>query len=500
MDSSRPLVPSFVKKIDRKLLLHNPSVWSTRTHLVLFLGLLFAALLTVFCLLVFKDSRQDSNAYIVTGFVVLISFVGFVFWLIYLLRFNVFKRYGNWIKGDGIRTYLLFFVNVLMFVAIPFIPLLAETYMANRHFTSEEMVKDVNELNLSLNKICHDKLPVVFNQKKMMGVVGKYELNENDYSNDTSLIWRSGHTSEEDNYASITYVNIKDFGAEVRSADSIQLLNDSTFIAYEYPYLEYASAYNFNSDDDTAVLRNKSIYNMAVKNYTKPDVNLLTQRVKVLVEKYTSKNKYYYDGYYADIEKESYGDFIKRTYKVNDFNQSITTILRKKYMLDNSWHIFLRIIYYMTLVLSLLVFIYRHSTIKTYFLTALAAVIIVITTALLASLFNFNESAMFFIMLLYFACFAIVGFSARAAIKRTALKGIGLNLFLFCIAIIPLIITAYYFRITYYNYNAYSDRTVFINVELYYFYAEVIGFLLLLILIEPLFRKLYRAWYSAAED
>jgi hypothetical protein len=524
MDSSRPFVPSFIKKIDRKLLLNSPSVWSTRTHLVLFFGFLFAALLTLFCAFMFKDARQDSSVYIVTGFVALISFIGFVFWLIYLLRFNVFKRYGNWVKGDGIRTYLLFFVNALVLVAIPFIPLLVETYMANRQFTSAEMVKDVNKLNLSLNKICYNKLPTKFKQTIVMGVVGRYELNENDYSNDTSLVWRSGYNDrtvvtadavksptaesmgedivndDNTNYVNKTHINIKDFALEMQKADSIKILNDTTFISYEYPDFEYARAYNFNSNDDMAILGSKEIYNIAIKNYVKPDENLLTQQVKTLVSKYSFKSRYDYENYNIDIEKESYSEFIKRTYKINTFNESINQILRKKYLLDKEWNVFLITIYYITLVLSLLVFIYRQSTTKTFFLTALAAVVIVIATALLGSFFNFKEESIFFIMLLYFGCFALVGLSARVSTKRTLLKGIGLNLFLFCLPIVPLIIVAYYFRITYYNYNLYRERTIFINVELYYFYAEVIGFLLLLILIEPLFRKLFRAWYAAAED
>jgi hypothetical protein len=523
MDSSRPLVPAFIKKIDRKLLLNSPSVWSARTHLVLFFGLLFAALLTLFCVLVFKDVRQESSVEIISGFVALICFIGFVFWLIYLLRFNVFKRYGNWINGDGVRSFTLFFINILIMVAIPFIPSGVETYMANKQFASAEMVKNVNELNINLNKICYNKLPLKFKQTIVTGVVGRYELNESDHSNDTSLIWRSGYDDnlvaavdavksgateavddviEEDentNYVNKTYINIKDFTFEKQKADSIKMLNDTTFISYEYPDYVYARGYNFNDTDDKAVLGSKEIYNIAIKDYTKNNIDSLVKNVKTIVAKYVLKDKYDYNRY-TDVEKETYYEFIRRTYNINNFNNATGDILRKKYMWDKDWKIFFRLMYYFTLAISLLVFIFRHSTIKTFFLTALFAVVLAIATALFISLFHFNGSHLLGAMLFYYCIFAALGLSTKMSNKRNLIKGIGLNLFLFALPILPLIMTGFYFEVTDgYRYNYDGNRT-YLDKEIYYFYAEVIGFLLLIILLEPLFKKLYRAWYAAAEE
>ncbi len=44
-------MPGFLKKVDQKLLLNKPDVWSTRTHLVLYYGILFILLLAGLCFL-----------------------------------------------------------------------------------------------------------------------------------------------------------------------------------------------------------------------------------------------------------------------------------------------------------------------------------------------------------------------------------------------------------------------------------------------------------------
>src|SRR5258705_11908500 len=120
--NKRPLVPFFLQKLDDKLLRNNPNAWSARTHLVLWFSALFAIVLSVFCYMVFFDAKQYSSLSGWVTFVSLLAFVGFVFWIIFLLRFNVFKRYGNWFAGDGVKSFLLYFVSIGAMVEVCFIP------------------------------------------------------------------------------------------------------------------------------------------------------------------------------------------------------------------------------------------------------------------------------------------------------------------------------------------------------------------------------------------
>jgi len=142
--NKRPLVPSFLQKIDEQLLRDKPGTWSARTHLVIWFSILFSLALAVFCYLAFFDAKQYFSISGWVTFVGLIVFIGFVFWLIFLLRFNVFKRYGNWFAWDGLKNFALYFISIGAMVAVCFIPSAIQTYRANQQFGNEEIVNDIN--------------------------------------------------------------------------------------------------------------------------------------------------------------------------------------------------------------------------------------------------------------------------------------------------------------------------------------------------------------------
>ena len=311
MDNSRPFVPAFLKDIDRKLLLNNPSVWSARTHLVLYFSILFAAMLALFCVLIYNDARQNSNAAILTGFVVVISIIGFIFWLIYLLRFNVFKRFGNWEAGDGLRTFGLFFINVLVIVAIPFIPSYVETFMANRQFSDIELVNDVNELNKNANLLEHDRLPLKWQADTFNIFKSTYEVVK---VGDT--IWNSNLPIETIYRANYFNISDRELPTKLEYADSSLKVNDSFYIVFNIPDYIYVSAYNVEDANGIKKLGKKEIYNEAIKNYRKPNVAKLTARMSELKKKYESfGNDYYYNG------NDNY----------NNGNNDYKTFISKKY-------------------------------------------------------------------------------------------------------------------------------------------------------------------------
>ncbi len=494
MDNSRPLVPAFLKNIDRKLLLNNPSVWSARTHLVLYFSFLFAAILVLFCMLIYTDARQNSNVEILTGFVVVIAIISFIFWLIYLLRFNVFKRFGKWEAGDGLRTFGLFFINILVFVAIPFIPTTIETFMANRQFSDEELVRDVNELNINANLLEHDRLPLEWKADTFNIFKSTYELGK---MGDT--IWNSNVPMKENFEPNNFNISDRELITKLDFADSLIKVNDALYIFFTVPDYIYVTAYNVDDTNNAKKLGKKEIYDAAIKNYKKPDVAKLTSRMDELKKKYAYYGGTYYYGteYSAPDGQSNYETFIKKKYSLNKINSTIETVAQKKFRWDNAWSFLAHLMYYFTLILSLLVFIFRHSTKKTFFLSILAGVVLAIITSLFAVMLGGNEQSFFVLMILYFIAFAVLGFSVSAAKTRTLFQGIGLNFFLFALPFMPLLLTGFYFEcltVDKYQNGIYDHRM------LYYFYAEVIGFVLLVALIEPVFKRLYRNWYSLPEE
>ncbi len=497
MDNSRRFVPAFLKNIDRQLLLNKPSVWSAGTHLVLYFGLLFSVILTVFCMLIFADAKDySSSVWTITGFVSLLSGVGLIFWLIYLLRFNVFKRYGNWQNGDGIRTFLLFFLNILIIVAIPFIPSATETFMANRQFSDTEIINDINEINLAVNNLEYDQIPKKWDADSSNIVKQPYTIENRD------TIWETNtQVVSADTVIVRSTIYDRDLPGRLISADSVLKINDSLYVFYKVRLYTYSRSYQTDDIKGANLLTDKDIYYAVVKDHKAPDVVKLNKRIEVLQKKYRGGG---YSGYYdydepsASTQPPTYDEYIKRKYKIPETNNTMSTVLGKKHRWKEEWEWILHFMFYATLILTMLIFIFRHTTVKTFFMSILAGVILAVITGLFIAVGRMEETGIFTTLTVYFFVFALLGISTQTAKTRTLFQGIGLNFFLFSLPFMPLLWLAFYYNSNDVYKPGYSIDYAARSMN--YFYAEVIGFVILLILIEPVFKKLYRAWYAAPEE
>jgi hypothetical protein len=249
------------------------------------------------------------------------------------------------------------------------------------------------------------------------------------------------------------------------------------------------------------MLGSADIYHLVIKNYKKPDKAVLLKRMEALKTKYAVNSPYYY-GYYNTIEQnDNYSTIINKKYDLIRAGNGIDNAVRKKHAWVNAWHIYLRVFYYITLLLTMLVFIFRHSTVKTFFLSVLTAVLLAIITGLLTLVSQGDEVTALSFMIVYYVLFAILGLSIFKTRIRSAIQGIGLNLFLYATPFVPLIFVALN-EARYYNRYAYeiNETRDPVQTALYFLIAEIAGSVILIILIQPLFKKLYRKWYSAPEE
>ncbi|MEI7737033.1 MAG: hypothetical protein WCI49_16300, partial [Ferruginibacter sp.] len=184
MKNKRPLVPSFLQKLDDDLLRNKPVTWSARTHLVLYFAALFAVVLSLFCYLAFFDAKQYNNLGGWITFIGLIAFIGFVAWLIFLLRFNVFKRYGNWFAWDGLKSFGLYFISIGAMVAVCFVPSAVETLRANQVFGNDEIVKDINDINMTACRLEYKLLPLKWTREDFRVVPDKNLIPQQNISSD----------------------------------------------------------------------------------------------------------------------------------------------------------------------------------------------------------------------------------------------------------------------------------------------------------------------------
>jgi hypothetical protein len=500
--SKRPLVPSFLQKIDNKLLRNKPGAWASRTHLVLYFAAAFALLLFVFCYAVFFDAKQYSNIASWNVFVGLVVFIGFVFWLIYLLRFNVFKRYGNWSAMDGLRDFVLYFISIGAMVAVCFIPSAVETMRANQQFGNEEIVKDINELNINSSRLEYTILPLEWRFDTCKVVDQLYQTQApveevvNQVSSDTVV-------TEIVQYSPPRYhlIDTAELNNKLQNADSLLKINDSLYVFFDCPNYRFVTSYSADDYSKVKILSSVAIYNEVIKNYKKPDRTALLKRMEELKTKYAVNSTYYYGEYNNINQNDTYDVRINKKYDLDRISNGIENAVRKKQAWINEWHIYLRVFYYITLLLTMLVFIFRHSTIKTFFLSVLTAVLLAIITGLLMVVSDGDEVSAYSFMIVYYVIFALLALSVFKTNLRNAIQGIGLNLFLFATPFIPLIFTALKWARHYSSYRI-NDNEIIEPEKLAYYYlaAEIAGSIILIILIQPLFKKLYRKWYSAPEE
>jgi hypothetical protein len=501
--SKRPLVPSFLQKIDDKLLRNKPGAWASRAHMVLYFVAAFALPLFLFCYAVFFDAKQYSRIESWNVFVGLIAFVGFVFWLIYLLRFNVFKRYGNWSAMDGLRDFCLYFISIGAMVAVCFVPSTVETMRANQQFGNEEIVKDINELNINACRLEYNLLPLEWTVDTTRIVNNKYvTVPTDEVVSDTATVVTPVIVAPE-SISYTTVIDTSELRTKLASADSLLKINDSLYVFYECPTYRFVTSYNAGDYSKVKTLSSADIYNNTIKNYKKPDRTALMKRMLELQTKYAANSPYYYGEYNAIDENDTYETRINKTYDLTRISNGIDNIVRKKYAWKEDWPMFVRIFYYTALLLTMLVFIFRHSTVKTFFLSVLAAVLLAILTGLLMVISQGDEVTALSFMIVYYVAFAILGLSIFKTDIRKAIQGIGLNLFLFVTPFVPLIFVAFN-EARYYNrysdsLRVYEERDP-AQTALYFLIAEIAGSVILLILIQPLFKKLYRKWYSAPEE
>jgi hypothetical protein len=127
----------------------------------------------------------------------------------------------------------------------------------------------------------------------------------------------------------------------------------------------------------------------------------------------------------------------------------------------------------------------------------------IFTGLLMISLRSNEETNFLGTLILYYLVFGGIAFSISSSGRRSAIQGIGLNLFFFMTPFVPLILTAYIIQSTKWDREyPYAYRHTWgglTETELMQF-AEIGGVVLILLAIQFLFRKLYRKWFALPEN
>jgi len=259
------------------------------------------------------------------------------------------------------------------------------------------------------------------------------------------------------------------------------------------------------------LLSSIDIFDKVLKNYQPPaDRSAKEKELKKLIDKY-KYTRTFYEGYVDYGGTDDPNTRIRFRRGLNDVNDSIYQIVDRLglWSWSNVTEMLIMLFYYISLSISLLLFVFRYSTARTFFLSLLVGTLLFILTVLFfASTGGSSGTTPFVVLLVYYLLFAVCAIPVMSAKIRSAVQGIALNLFVLFTPFIPLIITGLIYtsiRENYYN-SAINDPDRIIykeltkNEELHFYLSQIGGFILLLLAIQFLFGKLYRRWFAAAEQ
>lgn len=501
---NRPLVPSFLQKLDDMLLRNYPAIWQTRAHLVLYYSLLVAAAIFGLSFISYGNAKDDSSVTGMVTFTILISLLGLVIWVIYLLRFNVFKRFGQWRSTDSLLAYFFFTLCVAAIISICFIPSAVQTMRANQQYGNEEVVQDINEINRTACLLEYDILDLDW-RPDTCRLISKWE--ENAVRVTVVDTTAEEIIKKENNY---TRIDTNDYRRRMSETDSVVKLTDSLFIFYSVPDYLFVNSYNADEYTREKILSSAQIYRTYLKTRPNPDRAVLLARLQALASKWAAPGHSYNDNYTITSMEENYTVRIRKKYQLGAADYGIENVVDKKYEWKNNGGAYYRLIWYFTLTITLLLFIYRHSTTRTFFLSILTAVLLSILTGLmmLGGGGGSNGESFYIFLVFYYLLFGVISLVIFTSRSRSVTQGIALNLFTFLTPFMPLVIASLYVISKRYAYlhNRTIEGAVYYGMPddfdsgPVYLLAELAGPVLFLILLQFLIRKLYRKWQAAPEQ
>jgi hypothetical protein len=507
---TKPKSSSFISRFDQYMLKNYPVTWSTRIFTAGLFAVGFLLLLILISFIVPNEPRDSSQVQYWITLLIVISLLAFIFWMIYLLRFNVFKRFGEWKNTDSLKTFIFYFLIILVIISWIFVPPVVESVRANTAYSTNELAQDINAMNIKLNQLESDSIDTRFQSdtfeidnskiiqsQRVDRVPAPPSLDTNEVVTETTY---------RDNYYYIDTTLLK---AKLADADSVTKITDSIYVVYECPNFRFIHEYEVASKSELS-LTSMDLYRQVLKYKQPIDKEKVRKELGQLFVKYdrfhnpvtlTSSLSYNYDYY----KEKNYETRISEKYDLAYVNRSLDNIADKMYRWDSevtqiSW----RLAYYLTLCLAMLVFIYRHTTRRTFFLSLLASVILSILTGLFVAAGHGSDNAFLIWMLIYFISFIVISAFIIKSKNRNVVSGIALNLLVFMTPFMPLVITALYYESLRDKYNSYVDpvayNKLFENEYRDLFLSEIGGALLLLILLGTLYQQAYKKWFALPEQ
>lgn len=145
---TRALLPPFLRRLDRQLLLNRPGLWATRIHYMAFYGSIGAALLLAQAWLMPVSPSQVPDPGLWAGLSVVPLALGLGWWVYHLGFFRRSAQYGQDDTFGNLRDQLLYAGVILGLAALPVLYGHVLRHRVANLTDPETLIADINVLNI----------------------------------------------------------------------------------------------------------------------------------------------------------------------------------------------------------------------------------------------------------------------------------------------------------------------------------------------------------------
>lgn len=462
------------KKLDQYLLLNHPLLWSIQLHRLLLWWIpTMALLIGLFSINDVADFESHTSGLIGTWLtLVMIAFV--ILWLIYLLRFNVFKQFGKRPFLDELQNFFYIFTGMLL------ISLVSHSYNITRFVK----IRSIYPKSTIAHVVSSAEMIARFRNERL---TQEYSVCRTDYATDSAY--------------KIQLIEYRKIAKSERAYNGCVIFLVPVNRMENYDNYYTTSVYKRLGIDETALNKNYE----AIR--AKGDSMLF---YKAFCEAISKVDNFPYspemlakdaEFFYFDFTGTQGAGFagIERTreeYRISErISSTVSNSIRYGYSSDSGfledWVI--RLIFYFAFFGTLLLLIFRNMTLKTFLVSlgvgALMPLVISITMLVMG---GFDGDRLQGVMLFFYILFGFISMLIIQARTRNIFHGIALNLFTISTPLVGLLLVSLYHPRG--DYDSYLER------ENIMFYTEIIEIVVFLILLQPVFKSLYTRWYSLPEQ
>ncbi len=511
------LKPNFLIQYDNYLLKNKPTAWSLRLHTFGYYAFLFSLLCTLLCFLFPFNVFENHPAALFTGIVTILSALGLITWIYFLLRFNVFKVFGkNYTRFSALKSFITFVIIFFLSFAIIQIPTLVVQYKANKKYPTNIIVNDLNEVNRISYLILKDSLfspwqetrALVLNDKNAKIFYSKNEYDDSINFNGYVEIDNNEEGIEEyekyKNYNCVIYSSLID--SILMEQDSFVKLKNDSYIFYDCPTYSCVSCdEGKNADISSLFIANIKIVKCKSSlelfkqyRYQKPNKEDY-QILKKLQSKYLLPSDYIQPNtnfdHYEYYNQKAFARFFVFD---NQFDSNVRDLISNKESINiTNWMTWLFLPLLFSFIFSYFLFVFRHSSIKSFFLSILISILLFSFWVMIFAFFKFKDDTIFLTFLVNFILFGVIIFLNFKKGYKTSFNGAFLNIFLALFASFFIYLPSYFFFYDIYGNSRNHDE--YYSYEYIYTGGIIANMFLMLLWIPFVLYPLYKKWYALPE-